>query len=215
MPLDDCQPFSFSAKCGLVYHFTAKSASSTLRQVMNQHFDGMEYKLCGNNSRTSPIHQPLVNHFTFDRDPVSRFLSAFGEVMFREMRKRARPGFNVWRMVSWSMGSKQACCNAIRVWPTPAMESRPLSRDSNNLWPTKMLQICLISIFTIKCQPMWSNHNVPAHFAFRVEDVIFPQIETCLVCQNVRTTTPPSLSFSTLDSRPCSSKPTGTRGHQH
>jgi hypothetical protein len=89
-----CTLMSYSSTYGLAYHLLTKSASSTIRGLMQDNFDGREGRVCSPrdpNSRNNlpKEHYDNLIHFTFFRDPLPRFVSGYTEFMVRYLRGKA------------------------------------------------------------------------------------------------------------------------------
>jgi Sulfotransferase family len=89
-----CSHMAYSSKYGVVYHLLAKSASSTLRGIMKDDFEGKEGRVCS--AKHSYFPKNLAKnryenslHFTFFRDPLPRFISGYTEFMARYLRGRS------------------------------------------------------------------------------------------------------------------------------
>ncbi|KAL3908526.1 MAG: hypothetical protein SGARI_003022 [Bacillariaceae sp.] len=85
-----------SKQYGLTYHLMAKSASSTLRTLMGDHFNATTTTFCTDKKKKKknivPESSLSTIHFTFVRDPLTRFLSGFSEFTERLMGKSSYYG---------------------------------------------------------------------------------------------------------------------------
>eukprot|EP00977_Amphora_coffeiformis_P010045 scaffold2353_cov167-Amphora_coffeaeformis.AAC.36 len=80
---------SWSEKHKLLYWMIAKSGSSGAKRMMNYHFDGRYSKI--------PENFGDYHKFSFVREPVSRFVSSFNEMLYRDG--------------PWLKGAKKGCSN--------------------------------------------------------------------------------------------------------
>jgi len=79
--------FETSPRYQLVYHNIPKAGSSSIRRIIWNHFNGTGAVSDGKSYPLSSriVDVPSYFHFTFFRDPLSRFVSGFSEMIYRHV----------------------------------------------------------------------------------------------------------------------------------